>query len=176
MEPAAVRRIGVVVAIAVAVVALPIYGVRRQVDRARTAEARARLPELASAAVAAFGKRGRLCRSAPSPVPREMSKEWRLRCSPPDDRYHGDAFYQSMTTEWRSDSDDDGFRCLGWEMTMPQYYQYRYTATGDSFTVRARGCAPSMRSFAIDGRVEGARLVVGDLREVDWNEPLEGAP
>jgi hypothetical protein len=51
---------------------------------------------------------------------------------------------------------------------MPQYYQYEYTATGTSFTARARACREDMGSFSITGRVEGGRVIVGEVVDTDW--------
>jgi hypothetical protein len=53
-------------------------------------------------------------------------------------------------------------------MDQPQFYQYSYTASPTSFTARARGCRADLGSFALTGRVEAGRVIIGEPVESDW--------
>ncbi len=120
---------------------LAIFGVRRYVAVAKTAEARNSLMQIRVDAVAAYEKettsaRGdvvkRLCPSATASVPASMA-------------FIKGAKYQSSPAEWQVDrARNAGFACLGFSMATPQYFLYRYTARGfsrpgDSFEAEAVG-------------------------------------
>jgi type IV pilus assembly protein PilA len=143
---------------------LAIYGTRKYIAAAKTAEAKNALGMMAKDAVAAYesdetdpsgsGTRsGRaICRSASQPIPRDLSTVSGRK-------------YQSAPGEWQMDAakHHTGFACLKFEMTMPQYYQYHYEATGDAFTGRARGDLNGdgvASTFEVKGQVSGDRLLV----------------
>jgi type IV pilus assembly protein PilA len=137
----------IVVAIIGVLASLAIYGVRRYVFSAKTAEAREGVGRIAKDASATFaGDRmhgsvvplsGRaevshqLCRSAPSPVPADLAAISGRK-------------YQSSPADWGGDA-DSGFACLHFSMQDPQYYRYDYTAEapydspGGTFTASAQG-------------------------------------
>lgn len=135
---------------------LSIYGTRKYIATAKTAEARNTLGMIAKDAVVAYerevadGKR-RVCPSASAPVPADRTMVSGKK-------------YMSSTAEWQADSAADaGFACLRFEMSMPQYFQYQYEATPTGFVARARGDLNGdgvFSTFEINGRIVGDRLVV----------------
>jgi type IV pilus assembly protein PilA len=135
----------IVVAIVGVLAALAIYGVRKYVLNAKTAEARNALGQLAKDASAAYNREGmsgdvvtignptelvhQLCASATNKVPTTMGPVEKKK-------------YQSAPGEWALPEDQatpTGWPCLRFSMQDPQYYQYDYTADGTSFTAWARG-------------------------------------
>jgi type IV pilus assembly protein PilA len=134
----------IVVAIIGVLAALAIYGVRRYVFTAKTAEAKegvGRIAKDASAAyngeqmagtVMTFGEEREgsnvLCMSADHTVPLALTQ------------VQGEK-YQSSPDEW---DDNAGWSCLGFSMQDPQYYMYNYVAANTdsangSFSARAQG-------------------------------------
>lgn len=120
----------IVVAIIGVLAALAIYGVRKYVVNAKTAEARTALGRIAKDAVTAYAKpkmkgdvltigttvaggQG-LCLSAtqvPSAVPKAEK-------------------YQSKPSDWSgSAKQEEGWYCLNYSMEEPQYFAYNYTIT-----------------------------------------------
>lgn len=69
-----------------------------------------------------------LCKSAPHPVPQTVGEV----------KGH---YYTSLSNEWQDGAEDEGFRCLRFEMTEPQWFQYDFVSTGPqgSFTATAHG-------------------------------------
>jgi type IV pilus assembly protein PilA len=135
----------IVVAIIGVLAALAIYGVRKYLSNAKTAEARTALGRMAKDAQNAFEKetltqdivpvgtkadiaRG-LCVSAAATVPAAIG-----------DVSNGK--YQSSPADWK---DGAGWECLKFSMSDPQYFLYGYTssgilgADGDTFTATAQG-------------------------------------
>lgn len=138
-----------------------IYGVRRYIANAKTAEARNTIGALASDAVTAYETGGevlpdgtvkrRICPSASAPVP--------------DDRNLVRARkYASAPADWQADlGANAGFACLHFEMPTPQYFQYEYEATPTSFVARAHGDLDGdgvFSTFEVRGQLVGDRLVV----------------
>jgi type IV pilus assembly protein PilA len=114
------------------VLVLAVYGVRKYIANAKTAEARNSVAQIAKDAAASFDPSTRFCASAASPVPADAS------------RVSGKK-YMSAPADWGSESDRAirvGFPCLGFSLSEPQYYQYNYVAPGpvhDRFVTTARG-------------------------------------
>jgi type IV pilus assembly protein PilA len=119
---------------------LAIYGVRKYIANSKTAEARNSVGMIAKLAIAAYEKenlstRGpshRLCPSASHPIPLSMASVSGKK-------------YQSSPSEWEEDSRrDGGFHCLGFALSLPQYFRYTYRAhgvglPGDGFEAIAEG-------------------------------------
>jgi type IV pilus assembly protein PilA len=153
----------IVVAIIGVLAALAIYGVRKYLANAKTAEARMSIGRIAKDAVVAYEKESvtngiiplgsvaeiahSLCPSS-SAVPGTLAEV-------------GNRKYQSTPPDWN----DAGWACLKFTMNDPQYFQYQYTrsqagataAVNDSFTVTAQGdldgdTIPS--TFTMGGRVQ----------------------
>lgn len=138
----------IVVAIVGVLAALAIYGVRRYIVNAKTAEARNALGQMAKDASSAYNREGmsgtilavgtatglsnRLCDTA-------------LKKIPADDTLIKGKKYQSSPNEWMDGSQLVGWQCLKFSMQDPQYYQYNYTlsntqgAPGDTFHALAQG-------------------------------------
>lgn len=143
----------IVVAIVGVLAALAIYGVRKYIANAKTAEARNALGRLSKDASSAYSREGmagtvlalggttdvinRLCGSATKTVPAGKASIQGKK-------------YQSSPDEWNVDKAPAGgvaagFACLRFSMQDPQYFMYNYTAsgvtgaTGDNFTATAEG-------------------------------------
>ena len=132
----------IVVAIVGILAALAIYGVRKYMANAKTAEARNGIGQMGKDAITAYFKEGmagsvlalgdsagisnRLCDGANvAAVPASMASIKAQK-------------YQSKPSEWNS------WDCLHFSMNDPQYYQYDYLTTGDLtkdavFTCQAQG-------------------------------------
>ncbi len=135
----------IVVAIIGVLAALAIYGVRKYVLNAKTAEARSAVGRIAKDATTAFAKPKM---SGAVLGLKEQSEASVSLCktstSVPDDiaKVKGTK-YQSSPAEWGG-SQDTGWQCLGFSMDEPQFYMYTYTATGtnlegNGFTATANG-------------------------------------
>ncbi|HTM43312.1 MAG TPA: prepilin-type N-terminal cleavage/methylation domain-containing protein [Polyangiaceae bacterium] len=134
----------IVVAIVGVLAALAIYGVRKYVLNAKTAEARNTLGQIGKDATTAFAresmagsvlglgsaaaKSNNLCKTSKS-VPSAITSVKGQK-------------YQSSPADWNS-SADSGWSCLRFSMQDPQYYQYTYTQTGatdtGAFDITAQG-------------------------------------
>jgi type IV pilus assembly protein PilA len=129
------------------VAVLGIYGVRKYIAAAKTAEAKNGVDQIARLAVAAYerddaelvapGKAAphRLCGSA-TPVPRDVPKGVKYMPS------------TAAGADFQSGSATAGWTCLKFAMGMPMYYQYGYVqgagsgksgATANGFEASARG-------------------------------------
>ena len=123
--------------------ALAIYGVRKYVTAAKTAEAKAVVGAISRDAVAAYerepfereGSPGRapslahaLCKSA-IPVPAVVPA--------------GKKYLPSTAegADYQTGNEKVGWRCLKFSMTAPTYYQYRYTQ-GSGYELPALGAGP----------------------------------
>jgi len=135
----------IVVAIVGVLAVLAIYGVRKYIANAKTAEARATVGQIGKLAVAAYERESgditvvplrtsstasarKLCTDA-APVP---------TAGPPANKK-----YQSQLSDWAGTM-TSGWTCLKFTMDNPQYFMYSYVgnntgpADGD-FTARANG-------------------------------------
>jgi type II secretory pathway pseudopilin PulG len=121
-----------------------IYGTRKYIANAKTAEARNSIAQIAKDAAAAYERDGKLCPSASSPIPAAVPHA---------------AKYQSSPSEWEADKlSNAGFSCLKFSMDYPQYYQYDYKSTPTGFTVTAHGDLNGdgvISTFEIEGQVIG---------------------
>jgi type IV pilus assembly protein PilA len=151
--------VGLVLASILAVLA--IYGVRKYLANAKTAEARAGLYQISRDAASAFEEeqidplspsvpRHRMCASASRSVPASSSLVRGVK-------------YQSSASEWEVDRGADaGFACLKFSMSSPQYYLYEYRATGssapgDGFTATAHGDLDgdgTLSTFEVRGQID----------------------
>lgn len=150
------------------VASLAIYGVRRYLAAAKTAEAKATVTALASASQAAYERRvaelgdksgQSLCKSS-EPVPSSVPMGTK---------------YASAASDWETGDEATGWKCLKFSISQPQYFQYRYvqgadrgvsgTSPGaDGFEAGAQGDVDAdgtNSAFARDGRIQSGALVVG---------------
>ncbi|MCC6664221.1 MAG: type II secretion system protein [Polyangiaceae bacterium] len=125
----------IVVAIVGVLAALAIYGVRKYIANAKTAEARNSLGQIAKDASSAYAREGmagavlnlgsvadvsnKLCAAAAASVPAASASIKGQK-------------YQSLPAEWSAQSNvlHTGWPCLKFSMTDPQYYMYSYTSSG----------------------------------------------
>lgn len=174
----------IVVAIVGILAALAIYGVRKYMANAKTAEAKNSLGQLTKDASAAFnrekmaagviaplgstGVANTLCQGATATVPAGLTSVAGKK-------------YQSSQAEWNGDSQLKGWQCLKFSMAEPQYYMYGYAqaggtvgADGETFTAAASGdldgdAVPS--SFSIAGKIQERAVSISPvIAETDPEE------
>ena len=151
---------------------LSIYGTRKYIANAKTAEAKYTLGQLAKDAATAYEGEPlpvggaehvrKLCASASAPVPADPLAVRGKK-------------YQSAAADWQRDAANDaGFACLRFEMTSPQYFQYEYESTPTSLVARAHGDlnGDGKRStFEIRGQVVDGRVMLAPtILETDPEE------
>jgi type IV pilus assembly protein PilA len=128
----------IVVAIIGVLAALAIYGVRKYLANAKSAEARTAIGRIAKDAASAWDRESmsagpialggsaqisrNLCPDEPNTVPAAQASIAGQK-------------YQSKPGEWKT----PGWACLRFSMDGPQYFMYEYDATADSFAAIARG-------------------------------------
>lgn len=160
--------------------ALGIYGVRRYLSAAKTAEAKATVTAISRAAVAAYERETpdpdklgaayhhALCTSA-SPVPARVPAAVKYVPS------------SASGADFDAGSATAGWKCLKFAMTMPMYYQYHYvkgagwivpsTAPGkDGFEAAARGDLDgngTFSTFSRTGRVQNGVVVLATELHVE---------
>jgi type IV pilus assembly protein PilA len=136
----------IVVAIIGILAVLGIYGVRKYLANAKTAEARNNLGQLSKDASASFD-REKLA-SAQVMAPGASTAVLKSLCSsaaatvPASKTSIQGQKYQSSSADWQAGAADTGWQCLKFNIQDPQYYMYGYTATVSStgsFTATANG-------------------------------------
>ena len=162
----------IVVAIVGILAALAIYGVRKYMANAKTAEAKNSLGQMSKDASAAYSREkmapgiitpgesttvaNTLCGSATTTVPDGIAKV-------------KGAKYQSKQIEWDEGSQYAGWQCVKFSMAEPQYYMYGYTSSGsagtegDTFTTSAAGDLDSdgtPSSFTLTGKIDKHQVVM----------------
>ena len=180
----------IVVAIVGVLAALAIYGVRKYIANAKTAEARNSVGQMAKDASGAYqresmagdvvalggkvGSSNNLCASvaAANRVPAAT------------DSIKGQK-YQSSPAEWNTGDARTGWRCVKFTMADPQYFQYDYQQTGSTwdengaFSAIARGDLNgdgALSTFTMAGKIQkgttgGLELTVApNLTEVNPEE------
>jgi len=167
----------IVVAIVGVLAALAIYGVQRYIANAKTAEAKNSIGQISKDAQSAFAREhmstaevmkagdtakvsNRLCLDGPA-VPAAIPEAEKV---------------QSGADEWT-----DGWKCLRFSMSEPQYYQYTYdsdssaTEPGTKFEAKAQGDLDGDKTpstFSIVGEVQagGELFVSPTIAETDPEE------
>ncbi|MBL8610535.1 MAG: hypothetical protein JNL38_24570 [Myxococcales bacterium] len=139
----------VVIALGAVILALvavgTVFGLRRYVESAKTAEAQVGVMQIAVGAAQAYERDGKLCPSVLRPVPADRAAVAGKK-------------HQTMASEWR----DARFDCVGFEIAGLQYYRYDYQAYGDRFEAIAEGDLDGdgtweifvMRGEVVDGKVK----------------------
>lgn len=174
----------IVVAIISVLAALAIYGVRRYMATAKTAEAKGAVGSIARLAVAVFEREvseaelvggvagglskpsvNRLCTTATNPVPNTIPKAKKYQPS------------DAVGVDFHTGDSKAGWICLSYLMTTPIYYQYTYRQGGgyvspalggpdpgaDGFEAAAQGDIDddnNRSTFARSGAVVGKNLQV----------------
>jgi type IV pilus assembly protein PilA len=141
----------IVVAIIGILAVLAIYGVRKYLANAKTAEARNSLGQIAKDAATEYERESMAGTVLPAGQTALMSRALCASATkgvPPSGKPPAGAKYQSLATDWTANGADAitnvGFSCLKFTMDAPQYYYYNYTAKGasaigDTFTATANG-------------------------------------
>ncbi len=169
----------IVVAIVGVLAVLAVYGVRKYIANAKTAEAKNSLGQMGKDAVTAYeGEKmsaSVLTTGGSTGVLRDvcLSAAAKIPATPPSA-----AKYQSSKADWSNAGDvaaNKGFPCLRYEMTAPQYYSYGYSATtAAGFTASAEGNLngdAQTSTFSQSGSiVEGRLLVAPSIAEVSPEE------
>jgi type IV pilus assembly protein PilA len=130
----------IVVAIVGILSVLAIYGVRKYVANAKTAEARNSLGQIAKdAATAVEREKGNVALVTPG----STSSLMRAFCGastntiPSTKASIAGQKYQSTSAEWSSGSPTAGWMCLKFVMDEPQYFMYGYNVTSTDPTIGA---------------------------------------
>ena len=163
----------IVVAIVGVLAVLAVYGVRKYIANAKTAEAKNSLGQIGKDAVTAFeGERmsaAVLPEGSQTSVIRQMCQTGNTKSVPATVTNIGGKKYQSTKVDWSDGTDvknNAGFPCLKFEMTAPQYYQYTYIANGTStgdFSATATGDLngdATYSTFTMLGSIQNGRLTV----------------
>jgi len=170
----------IVVAIVGILSVLAIYGVRKYIANAKTAEARNSLGQIAKDAAAAVerekGSGAILTQGNSSTLIRGFCGSASL--VPGSIGAVKGQKYQSNVTDWNSGDSTTGWTCLKFSMEEPQYYQYGYTGTPDptagGFEADANGDLngdgnPSQ--FSVFGSaLNGAVAISPSIRETNPDE------
>lgn len=154
----------IVVAIIGVLAALAIYGVRKYVMNAKTAEVRSVVARIAKDATTAYAKPKMagdvltlgsaseasvaMCTSAAAAVPSDPADISGKK-------------YQSAPSDWGGNQ-TTGWQCLNFSMEDPQYFQYNYTATGtnavdNTFQAVGRGDLDAdgvLSTFTLAGKIQ----------------------
>ena len=172
----------IVVAIVGVLAVLAVYGVRKYIANAKTAEAKNSLGQIGKDAVTAFEGEHmddktmkvntstsilrQTCGTAANAVPTNVSSVQGKK-------------YQSQKIDWSPAADvaatgggSKGFPCLKYEMTAPQYYSYNYASTtpagsgneGEEITGTANGDlngdGVNFSTFIMNGKIQEGRLTI----------------
>jgi type IV pilus assembly protein PilA len=165
----------IVVAIIGVLAALAIYGVRKYVANAKTAEARGAVARIAKDATTAFSrpKMAGTVLAAQASATGSFSLCESASAAVPAGGAPAGAKYQSAAADWVDDN-DTGWVCLKFSMEDPQYYQYNYTADASSFSAIATGDLDgdsTTSTFQMDGVVrDGAAIVGPNIQETNSEE------
>jgi type IV pilus assembly protein PilA len=161
-----------VVAITGILAVLAVYGVRKYVTSAKSAEARNALGQIGKDAILSYDSETMtnkvLAQGTSAAITRRfcLNSSVSVPASPPKG-----SKYQSSKADWSNATDTAnraGFPCLKFEMTLPQYYSYSYGgvdpgSTSASFTALARGDLNGdgvASSFWLIGKVSNSRALL----------------
>ncbi|MBX3231643.1 MAG: prepilin-type N-terminal cleavage/methylation domain-containing protein [Labilithrix sp.] len=170
----------IVVAIVGVLAVLAVYGVRKYIANAKTAEAKNSLGQIGKDAVTAFeGER----MEATVITPGTSTAVIRKTCGTASKAVPASGSmallqgkkYQSAKLDWSPENDvklNRGFPCLKFEMTAPQYYSYMYNG-GDVAGTDEEGKAISataigdlsgdgalFSTFTMNGKIQEGRLTI----------------
>jgi type IV pilus assembly protein PilA len=192
----------IVVAIVGILAALAIYGVKKYVTNAKTAEARNALGQMGKDAVTAFAREAidgnkvmdiktatdvasRICGTAES-VPGGATGS--IAAATPDTKIQGKK-YQSSPKDWIQGDTFTGWNCLHYSMADPQYYEYQYYTdagtdpalqgkAGTKFEVQAMGDLDGDGTgshFTIFGQIlaDGSKLQASLAPSINEDHPEE---
>ncbi len=172
----------IVVAIVGILAVLAIYGVRKYLANAKTAEARNSLGQMSKDAVTAYEKESMagtvLSPGASTAITRDVCLTDPGNPVPVKTAIQGKK-YQTAPSEWSkgnvAGAYPAGFACLHFSMDQPQYYMYSYTGTTQAgFSAMANGDLNgdgNLSTFSIIGTIQsGALNVAPAMTEVNADE------
>jgi type IV pilus assembly protein PilA len=124
----------IVVAIIGVLAALAIYGVRRYLSSSKTTEAKNAIGAICRAAQSSYEREAPSSEALPEGTDSaKFAHQLCLSASPVPSGVPKGRKYQPNGTEgkdYRTGTDAVGWRCLGFEISQPHYYQYAYTKDG----------------------------------------------
>jgi type IV pilus assembly protein PilA len=170
----------IVVAIVGVLAVLAIYGVRKYLANAKTAEARNSLGQIAKDAAAAVEKeKGTTAILAAGGTSTMM----RAFCGnaipvPSNGKAPQGQKYQSTVADWNTGGANDGWQCIKFSLEEPQYYEYEYSAAtsavSGSFSAIAHGDLNgdgNSSTFLISGAAySGAVAISPNIQETQPEE------
>jgi type IV pilus assembly protein PilA len=131
----------IVVAIVGILAALAIYGVRKYIANAKTAEAKNSLGQISKDAATAFEKESMagavLAAASTAGTVRALCGSSTLSVPAAATSIQGTKYQanQGPTSDWSADSaSNNGFSCLKFSMSAPQYFMYSYSSDGNQNT------------------------------------------
>jgi len=157
----------IVVAIVGILAVLAIYGVRKYLANAKTAEARNSIGQMSKDAAAHYEQESMTAAVLATGASAALSRSLCASASlvPAVTAIAGKK-YQSSVADWNTGAAlNTGFACLHFSMDQPQYYAYNYTATGttgaagDTFTCLANGDLNGdgvLSTFSIAGAINSS--------------------
>jgi len=158
----------IVVAIVGILAVLAIYGVRKYLANAKTAEARNSIGEIAKDAAAQFERESMAGTVLAMGSAAGLSRNLCIGASKSVPAAKGSiagAKYQSDPKEWNTDAaGNSGFACLKFSMDQAQYFMYNYLSaggggTGTTFTAVANGDLNgdgNLSTFTLAGSINGS--------------------
>lgn len=167
----------IVVAIIGILAVLAVFGVRKYIANAKTAEARNSLGQLSKDAASAF-EREKIANNAVMGEGASVAYSQKF-CGNAAARVPAAApvaqKYQSSKNDWESGDAENGWKCLKFAIDNPQYYSYGYTSnTAADFTADANGDLNgdgSLSTFSIGGSLVGGRVKIAPaIAEVNPEE------
>ncbi len=177
----------IVVAIIGILAVLAIYGVRKYIANAKTAEAKNSIGQISKDAVSAFeGERMNatvLTTGGSTAIVRQMCDKTTATVPATAAAIQGQK-YQSKKEDWSNPTDvagNKGFPCIRFEMTAPQYYMYNYyvagglSTEGATFTAEANGDLNGdgaiLSTFRTSGKIQEGRLTAApSIEEISPEE------
>jgi type IV pilus assembly protein PilA len=172
----------IVVAIVGVLAALAIYGVRKYLLNAKTAEVRNAVGQMAKDAKTAYERESMasaiLAPGAVAGVSNNLCKNASLTVPAAKGSIAGQK-YQSKPAEWTVDqtTPGTGFACLRFSVSDPQYYMYNYTGTAGpagAFAAIGQGDLNgdgNLSTFTLAGNVQGGVVFVApNFAEVNPEE------
>jgi type IV pilus assembly protein PilA len=171
----------IVVAIVGVLAVLAVYGVRKYLANAKTAEARNSLGQLSKDAASAVerekGTTALLAIGTSSALMRQFCNT--STSIPAATSSIQGQKYQSQKSDWASGDAVTGWTCLKFTLEEPQYYQYTYTASAtDGNTGGFKAVAAGdlngdgiLSNFSVDGTAySGAIAISPNVQEVNPEE------
>lgn len=155
----------IVVAIIGVLAALAIYGVRRYLASAKTAEAKEKVGAISRGAYSAFERE--TVNSQALGEGEESDVTSHSLCGSavtvPEDVPQGKK-YQPVTddkNDYQTGDSDTGWKCLGFSIDQPHYYQYWYTRDGNPVAQNNEGgeCEADCYEAAARGDLDGDELL-----------------